>query len=91
MYQRSQPDAGATRAQPLEMGLRTYLEVLVDKSGSIHGRVDALREHCFGPFPEENPGPTTGDTKPNLLDLCQIIEFRLRKIDDSLEFLTARL
>jgi len=66
------------------------LEQLADKAASIHGRADALREHCFGPFPQEAANQLA-QTRPSIADLCDSIDQRLSGIDSALEFLLARM
>jgi hypothetical protein len=65
---------------------------MLDRAVAIHQHADSLQEHCFGAMPQEVE-PLTGikEARPTMIDLCDKLEFHLRKIDDALEFLIARL
>ena len=89
-----QPSVGQAQvvAPKTENGIRDRLTVLLDRAVGIHHHADNLQEHCFGAMPQEVPPPLgIKEARPTMVDLCDQLEFHLRKIDDALEFLTARL
>ena len=91
MSVRSQPSI--TQSSIDTPGARDNLARLVDFAAVVHGRIDALKEHCLGSVsPEIQSGKLASapglHTFPELL---QQLDFRLRGIDEAIDYMTARM